>query len=68
MKTTNTTTEKLINRNELSSKQGATTWDVLLDGEIIGSVHGQTRLEAEMTIAVWKMKNLTIAPTAYKGN
>ena len=44
------------------------TWDVLLDGEVIGSVHGQTRLEAEMTIAVWKMKNLTIAPTTYKGN
>jgi len=61
------TNKKLQNRNNISSTQAVATWDVLLDGEIIGSVHGQTRLEAEMTIAVWKMKNLTIAPTTYKG-
>ena len=58
--------EKLQNRNNISSTQGATTWDVLLDGEIIGSVHGQTRQQAEDTIRIWKMKNLTIAPSTFK--
>jgi hypothetical protein len=46
----------------------AQTWDVLLDGEIIGTVHGQTREQAQDTINIWKMKGLTIAPTTYKGN
>jgi hypothetical protein len=64
----NTNTEKLQNRNNISSTQGAATWDVLLDGEIIGTVHGQTREQAQDTINIWKMKGLTIAPTTYKGN
>jgi hypothetical protein len=42
------------------------TWDVLLDGEVIGSIHGQTRQQAQDTIAIWKMKGLSIAPTTYK--
>jgi len=65
MKTTTTNT-KLQNR--IAIPQEAKTWDVLLDGEIIGTVHGQTREQAQDTINIWKMKNLTIAPTTYKGN
>jgi hypothetical protein len=60
----NQDSESLLNKPGQVDK--ATTWDVLLDGEIIGSVHGQTRAQAQDTIAVWKMKGLTIAPTTYK--
>jgi hypothetical protein len=38
-------------------------WNVLLDGEVIGSVHGQTEAQAKDTIAVFRMKNLTIEPS-----
>ena len=65
MKTTTTNT-KLQNR--IAIPQEAKTWDVLLDGEIIGTVHGQTREQAQDTINIWKMKGLTIAPSTYKGN
>ena len=65
----NTTSQKskLLNRIAITIKDEAQTWDVLLDGEVIGSVHGQTRQQAQDTIAIWKMKGLTIAPTTYKG-
>ena len=66
MNSTNKTTAKLLNRNAITIKDEAQIWDVLLDGEIIGSVHGQTRQQAQDTIAIWKMKNLSIAPTTYK--
>ena len=60
---------QLQNSESLLNKPGqvSQTWDVLLDGVIIGSVHGQTRQQALDTIAAWKMKGLTIAPTIYKG-
>ena len=63
----NTNTKQLQNRNNISSTQEGQIWDVLLNGEIIGSVHGQTRQQAEDTIRIWKMKGLTIAPTTFKG-
>ena len=67
MNSHNTNTAKLLNRNAITIKDEATIWDVLLDGVIIGSIHGQTRQQAEDSIAIWKMKGLTIAPTTYKG-
>jgi hypothetical protein len=62
----NTTSQnsKLLNR--IAIPQETKTWDVLLDGEIIGSIHGQTREQAQDSINIWKMKGLTIAPTIYK--
>ncbi len=66
MNTNNTITAKLTNRIAITIKDEATIWDVLLDGVIIGSIHGQTRQQAEDSIAIWKMKGLTIAPTTYK--
>ena len=66
MNTNNTITAKLSNRNAITIKDEAKAWDVLLDGQIIGSVHGQTRQQAQDTIAVWKMKNLTIAASPRK--
>ena len=58
---------KLLNRNAITIKDEAPIWDVLLDGVIIGSIHGQTRQQAEDSIAIWKMNGLTIAPTTYNG-
>jgi len=64
---TNTSNKNLSRVNLLNHpEQVNKTWDVLLDGVCIGSIHGQSRLEAEETIAVWRMKGLTIAPTTFK--
>ena len=49
--------------NLLNQPENIKRWEVLLDGVCIGSIHGQSRLEAEAIIAVWRMKGLTI-----KGN
>jgi hypothetical protein len=46
-----------------SRSENLKQWNVLLDGQIIGSVHGQTRTQAEDTIAIFRMKNLTIEPS-----
>jgi hypothetical protein len=45
-----------------SRSENSKQWNVLLDGEVIGSVHGQTREQAQDTIAPFRMKNLTVAP------
>lgn len=36
-------------------------WDIVLDGEIIGSVHGQTEQDAKATVAPLRL-NLEIRP------
>ena len=45
-----------------SRSENLKQWNVLLDGEVIGSIHGQTEAQAQDTIAPFRMKNLTLAP------
>ena len=45
-----------------SRSENLKQWNVLLDGEVIGSIHGQTRMEAQYTIDILRMRNLTIEP------
>ena len=37
------------------------TWDIILDGEVIGSVHGQTEADARAIVAPFKL-NFEIRP------
>ena len=62
MRTNDNTNENPVRGSE-PIRIEARKWNVLLDGQIIGSVHGQTRTQAEDTIAIFRMKNLTIEPS-----
>jgi hypothetical protein len=55
------TTDKTRNGQALSQSE-LKRWNVLLDGEVIGSIHGQTEAQARDTIAPFRMSNLTVAP------
>ena len=61
MRTNDNTNENPVRGSE-PIRIEARKWNVLLDGEVIGSVHGQTREQAQDTIAPFRMKNLTVAP------
>ena len=47
-------------RSDFSVKQKR--WNVLMDGQVIGSIHGQTEAQARATIAVLRMPELKISP------
>ena len=62
---TNTTTNQTGGRARVQSEQAGAEnhgiWDVILDGEIIGSIHGQTIERARDIVAPLRMK-LTVVP------
>lgn len=62
MKTETTNTEVRNEGAQLRSKQSVKTWNVILDGEIIGSVHGQTIEQARDTVAILKNEKLIVQP------
>jgi hypothetical protein len=65
--TANTQTNQQGMNLQTNPKQSVNeSWDVLLFGEVIGSVHGRSRLEAEQLISVWHMDGLSIAPSTFK--
>ena len=41
---------------------GQRSWNVVLDGEVIGSVHGNTEVQARDIIAGLRMPNISIRP------
>lgn len=47
-----------------SEQLEAKTWDVMLDGEVIGSVHGETRERALDVIAPFKNVRLSVVVNA----
>lgn len=62
MKTETTKIEVKIEGAQLRSKQSVKSWNVFLNGELIGSVHGQTIEQARDTVAVFKNKGITVQP------
>ena len=61
MKTNTTQTPDEGARGQ-SEQSGTRKWNVIMDGEVIGSVHGQTIEQAKDTIAVLRMPNVSIQP------
>ena len=55
-------TEKTEEKAQGQSEQSSKLWNVILDGEVIGTVHGATQQHAQDAIAPFRMKNLTVAP------
>ncbi len=43
-----------------SAPLAARSWNVVFDGEVIGSVHGETERQARDIIAILRMPNVTI--------
>ncbi len=58
-KTMNTKATKSDEGAQLRSEQ-CRKWNVILDGEIIGSVHGATRQQAEDTVRILRNPKLTV--------